>query len=220
MQYTGSNGCDSIRILKLNTINCSVTMQIKAFLEGYYTESGTMMSTLYDLGLSADPTATDSMEINLWHADSLSNTSPTYTQKVLLHSNGLMTLSLPSSLLGNSYYLALKHRSSVETWTATPLLISSSNQYDFSTSINAAFGDGMNAPMKQVATGVFAIYGGDVNQDGGIDLMDINIAENDASNFAYGYYPSDMNGDASSDLLDMNIIENNAGQFIFYVRPY
>ena len=196
------------------------SMQVKSFLEGYYTESGTMMSTLYDLGLSTDPTATDSMEINLWSPDSLSNTTPIHSQKVLLHTNGSMTLSLPASLLGNSYYLALKHRSSVETWSATPLLISSSNQYDFTTNINAAYSSGLNDPMKQIAMGVYAIYGGDVNQDGGIDLLDMNITENDAAQFLFGYNQSDVNGDGSSDSMDMTIIENNAGQFIFYARPY
>jgi hypothetical protein len=47
----------------------------------------------------------------------------------------------------------------------------------------------------------------------------MQITENDASQFVFGYYNSDCTGDASSDISDMQIIENNAGLFIFYARP-
>jgi hypothetical protein len=70
-----------------------------------------------------------------------------------------------------------------------------------------------------MGNGVYALYSGDVNQDGGIDISDMQITENDASQFVFGYYNSDCTGDASSDISDMQIIENNAGLFIFYARP-
>ncbi len=220
VQLQGVNGCDSTHILQINIVNCSVTLQLKAYLEGYYMGSGTMKSTLYDLSISTDPTATDSIEINLWSPDSLLNANPTYSQKGIVHTNGLISISLPGSLLGDNYYLAIKHRSSIETWSSSPVLITSNTQYDFTANINMAFGDGFNAPMKQVGTNMYAIYGGDVNQDGGVDLIDLTNTENDASQFAFGYNSSDINGDGSSDLLDLSIIENNASQFIFYARPY
>ena len=73
--------------------------------------------------------------------------------------------------------------------------------------------------MKLMPGGKYAIYSGDTNNDGGIDITDMQITENDASNFVFGYYKSDCNGDGGADISDMQIIENNAGLFIFYARP-
>ena len=75
-------------------------------------------------------------------------------------------------------------------------------------------------PLKSVGNGRFAIYSGDVNQDGTVDFLDIQPTENNASLFQFGYDPTDVNGDGSTDLLDLLLIENNAGLFIYYARPY
>jgi hypothetical protein len=95
-----------------------------------------------------------------------------------------------------------------------------STSYDFTNAENKAYSDGINAPMKQMAPGLFACYSGDVNADGGIDLLDLMDAENNASEFSFGYDATDCNGDGASDLMDLLLIENNASQFIFMARPY
>jgi len=179
-----------------------------------------MISSLYDQGISTDATATDTITVNL-HASSPSVlTTPSYSVKVILHNNGTATAIFPRATLGNSYYIALKHRNSIETWSAAPILISSNTSYDFSSGLVQAYGDGFNAPLKHMGNGVFAIYSGDVNQDGGIDIFDMQIAENSATQFVFGYYNSDCNGDGSSDIFDMQIIENNVGLSLFYSRPF
>jgi len=50
-------------------------------------------------------------------------------------------------------------------------------------------------------TGKYGIYNGDINQDGGIDILDMQIADNDATNFSFGYNSSDCNGDGGTDIL-------------------
>jgi len=155
----------------------------------------------------------------LWSAGSLSNASSDYSEKAILHTDGTALVQFPGATLGNSYYVSIKHRNSIETWSAAPITLSSTTSYDFSTGMNQAYGDGINNPMKHMGNGVYALYSGDVNQDGGIDISDMQITENDASQFVFGYYNSDCTGDASSDISDMQIIENNAGLFIFYARP-
>jgi len=127
---------------------------------------------------------------------------------------------LPSSVIGNDYYIVINHRNSIETWSANPVQINSTVNYDFTTSQSQAYGDGVNSSMKYMGSGVYAIYGGDVNQDGTIDILDLQWTENDASNFAFGYNASDCNGDGSSDGFDIQILENNASIFIYYARPY
>jgi hypothetical protein len=150
----------------------------------------------------------------------LANSLPDFRTKVIIHSDGTASGYFPFSTFGKMYYVAIKHRNSIETWCSNPILMGASNEYDFSTNITKAYTDGINAPMVNIDNGVYAFYTGDINQDGGIDILDMQTTENDASQFAFGYYNSDGNGDGATDINDMQIIENNAGLFIFYVRPY
>jgi len=217
--YTSVSGC-ATSILNL-TISCSITMNVKAYLQGSYAGNGTMAATLYDLGLSTDATATDSIEVNLWAAATTgSATAPDYSAKAILHTDGTASVTFPGTALGGSYYVALRHRSSMETWSSSAITTSSTNSVDFSASLSAVYGDGVNDPMVNMGSGVYALYSGDVNQDGSIDLLDLINADVDASQFAFGYNATDCTGDGSSDLLDIIQIENNAGLFLFYARPY
>ena len=82
-----------------------------------------------------------------------------------------------------------------------------------------AYGDGVNLPMAQVEPGVWAIYSGDVNQDGTVDGTDIGAIDNDASIFAFGYNVTDITGDGSTDGTDLGISDNNSSLFLFTARP-
>jgi hypothetical protein len=216
---TNAAGCDSAATLHLTVNQCFTTLNVKAYLEGFYTGSGTMASTLYDLGESTDATATDTIEVNLWSASNLSNATPDYTQKVILHSDGTASVQFPGGTLGNSYYVAIKHRNSLETWSAATVAITSTTSYDFSTGLGQAYGDGINDAMKSVGSGVYAIYSGDVNQDGTIDISDSQLTENDANQYIFGYNMSDCNGDGASDVSDLALIQNNLTLFLFRATP-
>jgi len=217
---TNAAGCDSVATLNLTVNTCTTTLNVTAFLEGFYTGSGTMAANLYDLGISTDATETDSVEVNLWSASNLSAATPDYSVTAVLHTNGTLTAVFPGATLNNSYYVALKHRNSIETWSAEPVTIASVGSYDFSTSMSSAYGDGFNDPMKSVSGGKYAIYAGDVNQDGSIDLFDAQIVENGATGLFFGYDSSDCNGDGLIDLFDLQLIENNGTILIFAARPY
>lgn len=73
--------------------------------------------------------------------------------------------------------------------------------------------------MKEVEPGVWAIYSGDIDQDGFIDLIDQIMLDNDISSFASGYIPTDLNGDGYVDLLDQIILDNNLSLFIYVHKP-
>ncbi|MBL7772952.1 MAG: hypothetical protein JNM95_08830 [Chitinophagaceae bacterium] len=70
--------------------------------------------------------------------------------------------------------------------------------YDFSTSANQAFGSN----QKDVEPGVWAIYSGDINQDGAIDVFDYLLQDTDIIASVSGYLPFDLNGDGSVDAFD------------------
>ncbi|MDQ3022552.1 MAG: hypothetical protein M3R36_18595, partial [Bacteroidota bacterium] len=89
--------------------------------------------------------------------------------------------------------------------------------YDFTPAANKAFGS--NQIQVDISPVRFAIYSGDVNQDGIVDVIDLGTIDNDAFNFASGYLVTDINGDNFVDVIDLGIADNNAANFVSVIRP-
>ncbi|KAF0198950.1 MAG: BNR/Asp-box repeat-containing protein [Bacteroidetes bacterium] len=120
-----------------------------------------------------------------------------------------------TGLPDNNYYIVVKHRNSIETWSNSPVLfISPLINYDFTSSASQAFGGN----LKPVS-GKYVIFGGDVNQDGQVDSGDMTPVDNDAGNFTSGYIASDANGDGTIDTADVTILDNNSAEFVGAVTP-
>lgn len=154
----------------------------------------------------------DTVTCNLRNASSPYNI--VQSGKINLNTNGEGTMSLVSTS-GGSYFLEIRHRNALETWSSNPVWMKSGvSSYDFTVSASAAFGN--NEVLKG---GRYCAYSGDVNQDGVIDGADGSIADNDAANFISGYVNSDVNGDDIVDGSDLSIIDNNAANFISVARP-
>ncbi len=114
--------------------------------------------------------------------------------------------------------LTVKHRNSVETWSAGPIDNGSHDlAYDFTHYASSAFGNNLvqadNSPPR------FAVYSGDIDQDGAIDGTDVGAIDNDAANFTGGYVVTDLTGDLFVDGTDFLIADNNAANFIGVIRP-
>lgn len=114
------------------------------------------------------------------------------------------------------YYISLRHRNSIETWSTLPQSFTSggAGNYDFTTSVNKAFGDNMIQK-----NGKYCIYSGDVNNDGIVDASDLSPIDNDAFNFISGYVVTDLSGDNFVDASDASIADNNASNFISKITP-
>ena len=196
----------------------TITANVKLFLEGFYSGSGTMNPNLSTVEISVDPSETDTITVNLWAVSSLANTDPDYSVKTVIHTDGTATVQFPAGVSGNAYYIAVKHRNHIETWSHDPVLFTGNVSYDFTQSLSAAYDDGVNPPMKSLGDGNFGIYAGDINQDGAIDGLDMNHIDNEVGFF--GYNSSDVNGDGATDGLDMNFVDNNSQLSLFFARPY
>ena len=84
------------------------------------------------------------------------------------------------------------------------------------TGTNKAYGDN----MKEVEPGVFAIYSGDVNQDGYIATDDVTLVDNDNLNGLSGsYLVTDLNGDTYVGTDDVTLCDNNNLMGIQIQRP-
>ena len=73
--------------------------------------------------------------------------------------------------------------------------------------------------MADASPVIYALYSGDVVQDGNIDLTDVIKVYNDAVAYSSGYTSSDLNGDYLTDLSDVVIVSNNSDNFVNLIRP-
>jgi peptidoglycan/xylan/chitin deacetylase (PgdA/CDA1 family) len=131
------------------------------------------------------------------------------SQKGVLDSVGVGTFTFTIAVNDTPYYLAVKHRNSVETWSSEVHTFTSyALSYDFTNSQNQAYGN--NLKLKG---GKYCIYTGDVNQDGFVTGEDFTGIDNDASNFVY-HLVNDLNGDGFVTGYDFTCIDNNSASFI------
>ncbi|NVO21226.1 MAG: hypothetical protein HXX13_16105 [Bacteroidetes bacterium] len=128
--------------------------------------------------------------------------------------SGSCEVSIPSTLT-SSYYLVIKHRNSIETWSASPLSFSGSIiNYSFSEALSQAYGNNL-----KLISGKYCIYGGNVNQDGVVDGSDMALIDNASTGILRGYLNTDANGDGVVDASDMSIVDNNSTSLIQVKKP-
>jgi len=122
-----------------------------------------------------------------------------------------------SKAQSGTYYIVLKHRNSIETWSKSGgevFLRGDSLTYDFTVSSSAAFGNNLTLKEKE-----YCIYSGDIDQDGIVNLNDLLLINNEGAEFFTGYIATDLNGDHLSDLSDALIAYNNSSNFVSIKRP-
>jgi len=135
-----------------------------------------------------------------------------------IDSLGQGTFSFINIFNGIGYYIHIKHRNSIETWSKTPQqFLANTLIYDFSTAKTKAYGNNLilvdSSPFR------YGIYSGDVNQDGNVDISDGSLIDNDMFNFAFGYLLTDVNGDEVIDLEDAVFVDNNGFNFVEKFTP-
>ena len=138
------------------------------------------------------------------------------SSKVLLNGNGYALVNFLNISPGIYYYLVIKHRNSIETWSKSVMQFATSDpiSYDFTTSNTKAYGN--NLKLK---SGEYCIYGGDVNQDGSVNLSDVITIFNGSIQFSFGYKITDLTGNNYTNLDDVLIAYNNSTAFVGKLRP-
>ena len=111
----------------------------------------------------------------------------------LLDPDGNAYLTITNLQSGN-YYVVVKHRNHIPVMSSVPvnLITDSLTYYDFSSSLNKAYGD---APEADLGENIFGIFSGDANGSGGInndDYKDFWKPENGTMGYKAGDF--DLNG--------------------------
>jgi hypothetical protein len=191
------------------------TLNVKLYFEGIYnTGTGVMNQAIGLSGPEFGAGIADQITVELHQSTSPYATAFTYSN-INLNTNGTLAINTLSGSITGSYYIVIKHRNSIETWSATPISFGGGIiSYDFSTSDTQAYGSNL-----KLTGSVFAIWGGDASQDGAIDGTDMAAIDNASTITLAGYNPEDVNGDGVVDGSDMALIDNNSTATIVTLRP-
>jgi hypothetical protein len=188
-------------------------LQLTLNLEGLW--NGTTMNKAQGTNGNQYPgNIADKITVELRQASNY-NTLVFSANGIDLSTGGQAAVRVPGTKSG-SYYLAVKHRNSIETVSAAPVSFSGmSVNYNFSDNISKAYGNN----LKLLLSGVYGIFTGDINGDGSVNVLDLSGIGTDASNFVSGYINTDLNGDGIIDALDLIPTDNNAAGFVSAKKP-
>jgi hypothetical protein len=179
------------------------TLNLKAYLQGFYDQSDNSLRS-------------DTLTAVLRHEESPFQIVE--TSKAIVNSDGNAVFKFVNYDNRLDYYVQTNHRNSIETWSSvTHEFIDHSMDLDLSASSSQAFGNNQiqidSSPLR------YAIYGGDINQDGVVDVSDLSIVYNANLEYLTGYVPSDVTGDNVVDISDIVLVFNNSTNFVSVVRP-
>ena len=214
---TPSTACGdgTTRTLAVIPVGGSKTLNLVIFEQGLYAGSGTMHQANDENGPHWPAGVADHITVELHSASSYSTIAYTASD-IPLSTTGIATVTVPSSYSG-SYYITVKHRNSIQAVSATAKSFSGSSVTQSFEAASDVFGG--NVVLMAGPGTHYAMYGGDVNQDGIVDGSDFAPVDNLAAQASSGYLPEDVNGDGLIDGSDFLIIDNNASQAIGAVTP-
>jgi len=116
------------------------------------------------------------------------------------------------------YYIVIKHNQCIETWSKAGGEYLTNDysiyNYDLTSASSQAYFDNLKLKGSK-----YCLYGGDVDQNGFINLADALSIYNGAYNFVYGNDINDLTGDGFVDLHDMLIASSNKNNFIRVRTP-
>lgn len=220
MKYNGTpTSCETFDFGQVEdyTVNIvsgtSTVVNTKLMIQGFYdTATHAMRPVKANQGVGSSTTNVDNVTVELRHPTTFALAG---TATAMLQTNGMATATFSAAISG-PYYLVIRHRNSIETWSAAPVTISASTPlYDFTNLASKAYGSN----MILIEPGVWALYTGDINQDGNIDTIDYPIYEADTNNFVSGDIETDLNGDGNVDTIDYPLFELNANNFVSVMHP-
>jgi subtilisin-like proprotein convertase family protein len=197
----------------------SLNVDVKVFIEGFYLGGGQMQAAIDPVNY---PGICDTIVLGL-HDASAPHTL-VFEKKNIISTSGEGSFYLPVVLDGGSYYLSIRHRNSIETWSSSPVVISNNMIYDFTAASNKSYGNN----LSDLGDGNYAMYSGDISdaltaavgvQDGIIESQDYGDLENAIISILQGYVYEDLTGDGIVESSDYSLLENNVTFIITSQKP-
>ncbi|WP_298224837.1 reprolysin-like metallopeptidase [Flavobacterium sp.] len=189
------------------------TLNLKLFIEGFYDNSvHAMRPVKMNQGIGANATDVDTISVELRNAVTYALVA---TANATLHTDGTVVCSFPTSPSG-SFYIAVKHRSAIQTWSNAPVTLGAvAASYDFTNVSSKAYASN----MRQLEPNVWGFYNGDINQDEVVDNSDSTDLFIDIENSSFGYLTTDLNGDGAIDNSDTDDFFINIENSVYSNHP-
>ena len=117
LHITDANNCQfsSTRTLIAPVNPCIGNLQLRLFIEGIYQPSGQMTAIADPVN---QPLIVDTITVQL--ANGSSPYAIAFSETAILHTNGWATLQFTGITWSRSYYIVVKHRNSLPTWSKLP----------------------------------------------------------------------------------------------------
>ena len=209
-----ADACDPSTGVITHTLTCAA-LNATILIEGYYLGGGLMTNCYFTTLQSPDPSDADVITISAM--DPVAPFGLVDAQAGRLKTNGDVSVTFGVAVVaGNSYYLKVNHRNSVETWSAVPVLLTTASTYSFSSATSQAFSGNEATTFDALYA---AMYTGDINQDCAVDGSDFLILDPDIQAGAGGYIVTDLNGDGSVDGSDFLIFDPNSQNGVGCIIP-
>jgi len=125
---TRANGCSNSSLTNFRPLHYAA-LNLHVLFEGFYAGNGTMSSAVDPTNVS---NITDTITVQLYDPADLSQTAfPDAFNVIDRSGNGLFIF--PEAAISQSYYIVVKSRNSIETWSKFPILFTGLTNFDFST---------------------------------------------------------------------------------------
>ncbi len=199
---------------------CIKYLNMNLFIEGFYLGNGIMKATINSINF---PLLCDTIIAELHN--SVSPYSLQFSDSSIVNVYGNAVFNFPYTSFGNSYYIVLRHRNALETWSASPVLFNDTVvYYSFTDSLSQAYGNN----LFDLGDGNFALWSGDISsgninsygyQDGFIQYRDYFYMEQALFVTLLGYTPADLNGDGVVESFDYMLMENSYYYLLTSMHP-
>ena len=207
--------------------NTTVNVKLKILLQGCYNSADGQMSVNLRTGnylpltspycedlRSVASIPTDISDWVLVQLRSTADGAAVASKSAMLRRDGRIvaddgTTTIAMNAIPGSYYIVIKHRNHLPVMTASMITLSSDTAtlYDFTISENKCYG---TSGVVEVETGIWAMWAGDINQDGMVTTRDYKIWYEINSAGVTGYLQTDINRDGLVNIQDYSVWLYNA----------
>jgi len=203
-----ATGCYIIKPVVVTVNTCFKTLNLKVYLEGLYNGTNGLVkvqgSNDGENSYNMFPgTISDTLTVQL--AQVVDPYTIVHTEHgISINTDGTISLNAVPSTLSGNFFIIIKHRNHIETWSQSVSFADPIISYDFTNAISKAWGNN----MVRVGSS-YCIYTGDTNKDQYVDGFDLAKVFNLNKQGSFGYQISDINGDGFVDGFDLAKVFNN-----------
>lgn len=240
--YTvGEFGCVDGKTLQVVVSTCKFDIRLKAYLEGAYSNNGTMNAFLQYFSLIPSDQPFDRTPWDYNGTENLTNIPTNMTDWVLVEvrdandmslltqragilltdgkivdTDGVSDLEIEGLMANQDYFIAVRARNHLAVMSSSAVTLPNTEVYDFTSSDSQVLGSNQ---LKETSDGSYTLIAGDINSDGVVTVEDFNVFVGEIAKINQ-YLDSDLNQDRAVTVIDFNIYQQNASKVAIPLLRY